>query len=437
MSWLRLLNAEGHEVSGSDRDFSAVLQELAAEGITTFVGHNTSHVPQDAIVVRSSAIKNTNPELAIAFQRGQEVWHRSEALAFAAGKRDFIAVAGAHGKTSTSAMIARALSALEAYPSWAIGGHLAGDEPGGHLGSGTVLVAEADESDGSFLNYEPRIALVTNVEPDHLDHYGSAEAFAQAFVKFAQRIKPGGLLVCCTDDPGAAQLAYAARALGIRVTTYGIKPFEGDHCLITDIVSSNDAVSAHVMRGEQLVKIALAVPGEHMMLNGVGAWIACCDLGFAPEDVARALAHFRGTGRRFELRGEVRGVRVIDDYAHHPTEVAATLNTARSVSQGGVRVVFQPHLYSRTKNFANEFAHALDLADEVIVTSVYAAREVPADGVEGDAIVRYSSKAIYEPDMVTAGRRIASQAVPGDLILTMGAGSITTLVPTILSELDR
>ncbi|WP_216381530.1 UDP-N-acetylmuramate--L-alanine ligase [Arcanobacterium phocae] len=433
----RLLRSEGHDVSGSDRQSSAVLDDLQAMGITTFVGHDRKHVPHDAIVVRSTAVKPSNPELEVAVERHQSIWHRSEALAFAAGSRDFIAVAGAHGKTSTSAMISVALTELGADPSRAIGGHLAGGEPGGYLGSGPAIVAEADESDGSFLNYQPRVALVTNVEPDHLDHYGTPAAFAQAFVDFAQRIVPGGLLVCCTDDPGAADLAHRACELGIRVATYGTKPHEGDHTLIRELHSGLAGGRAVVNRADQQMTIKLAVPGEHMVLNAVGAWLVCCDLGFDGQQIAEALKHFYGTGRRFELAGEVRGIRVIDDYAHHPTEVAATLQTAKSVTSGRVKVVFQPHLYSRTRNFAAEFAQALDIADDVIVTSVYAAREVPEDGSQADVITAHSAKAQFVPDKSDAARMIVADAGPGDLIMTMGAGDIYTMAPLIISELER
>lgn len=432
----RLLTAEGHTVSGSDREESVVLEQLRELGVATSVGHNALNVPSDAVVVRSSAIKPDNPEMIIAVERGQEIWHRSQALAYAAGDRDFIAVAGAHGKTSTSAMIAVALGELGADPSRAIGGHLAGAQPGGYLGIGSAMVAEADESDGSFLNYSPRIAVVTNVEPDHLDHYGSTEKFQQAFVDFANKIVPGGLLICCTDDPGARWLADIAREAGRRVATYGTRPYPGDHTLVIFDTNYRGKTQIGAQRASQTVNFVLPVPGEHMGLNAVGAWLACCDLGYEPQACGHALESFRGTGRRFEVRGEVDGIRVIDDYAHHPTEVEATLHTARSITSERVHVIFQPHLYSRTKNFASAFAQALDLADDVIVTSVYAAREVPTDGVEGDAIVELSSKASYEPDMSVAARLIAQRAKPGDVILTMGAGNITRMAAVIIDELN-
>lgn len=426
----RLLMAQGHEVCGSDRASSAVTQALEEAGAQIFIGHDAANVPDDAIIVRSSAIKPSNPEYAVALERVQEIWHRSQALAFASEGRDFIAVAGAHGKTSTSGMLAVAFDALGADPSRAIGGSLAGGAPGGYLGTGSMLVAEADESDGSFLNYSPRVALVTNIEPDHLDHYGTEAAFEQAFVDFAHRVVDDGALVVCTDSLGGQRLADGVT--DVRVITYGREERAGDHVLLTKSDSGWE-----LRRGETTATLSMGVPGEHMALNAAGAWAVGLDLGFGAQDMADALGQFRGTGRRFELRGEVDGIRVIDDYAHHPTEVAATLRTARTETDGRVLVVFQPHLYSRTKNFAKEFAAALDLADVAIVTSVYAAREVPSDGVEGSAIAELSDRITYVADRFEGAREIASQAQPGDLVLTMGAGDVTELGPIIVKELEE
>lgn len=429
-----LLIAEGHEVSGSDRATSANTERLSALGANIFVGHRAEQVPEDAIVVRSSAIKPVNPEYSIALQRGQVIWHRSEALAFAAKEKDFIAVAGAHGKTSTSGMLAVALAELGADPSRAIGGTISGGLPGGYLGTGSMLVAEADESDGSFLNYQPRVALVTNIEPDHLDHYGTVEAFEQAFADFAECLTDDGLLIVCVDAPAGQRLVAYARERGIGVATYGKNPSEGYHAQLIDI---DPAGHGKIVYAQESYELSLSVPGEHMLLNAVGAWLAGCELGFDRSKMAQALAAFKGTGRRFELRGEVEGIRVIDDYAHHPTEVAATLTTAKAQTTGKVRVLFQPHLYSRTRNFATQFAQALDVADSVVVTSVYAAREVPEDGVEGDAIVAHSRKASFIPDAAEAAHAIAATAESGDIVMTMGAGDVTTLAPIIIRDLEN
>lgn len=426
----QLLVEGGHEVSGSDRSDSPNLARLAAAGGRVFVGHDAVNVPEDAVVVVSTAIKADNPELAIANSRGQQVIHRSQALAIAAESKDFIAVAGAHGKTTTSGMLAVAFEHLGLDPSRAIGSSLAGGASGGHLGNGSMFIAEADESDGSFLNYAPRVALVTNTEPDHLDHYGSEAAFHEAFDEFARRIEFGGLLICCADSPGALSLAKRSRDAGIRTWTYGRGEGLEHHAAITDVDGGADLQ----FRGKP-IELRLGVPGAHNVLNAVGALLVGIELGQDPQEMADALSHFHGTGRRFELRGQKAGRRVVDDYAHHPTEVRATLQTARAVTEAGVRVVFQPHLYSRTEIFAQEFADALALADSVVVTSVYAAREVPEDGRDADAITELLPGAELVPDRHDAARRIAELSNPGDIILTMGAGDITEMADVVLGAL--
>lgn len=433
-----LLLAEGHEVSGSDRAESANLNRLHAMGVKTFVGHHADHVPPDAVVVVSSAIKPENLELQIAQIRGQKILHRSQALVLAAKERDFVAVAGAHGKTSTTGILAMAFQELGWQPSWAIGGSLVGGQSGGHLGSGSVLVAEADESDGSFLNYRSRVAIVTSVEPDHLDYYGTPAAFAEAFAQFAKRLVPGGLLVCNADHPGSAHLAQQSRAAGIRVHTYGISPAElgaeDRHAQLTLPPASN--APAEISFAGRQYSLQLKVPGEHNYFNATAAWLAGVELGADGSEMAHALTAFRGMQRRFELRGTVAGIRVIDDYAHHPTEVSATLKTARTLAPH-VRVLFQPHLYSRTKAFAKEFAEALSAADSVIVTAVYPAREEPSAGAEGDAITACLPEAEFIASADEAAKQIAHTAEPGDIVITMGAGDITGYAPIVLTELKK
>lgn len=432
-----LLLAQGVQVSGSDRSESDNTRTLEAAGARVFIGHDAANVDPDAVLVVSSAIKDSNPELAVARSRGQQVLHRSQALALAAGDRDFIAVAGAHGKTTTSGMLASALAELGCDPSRAVGSTLAGGEPGGYLGTGSMLVAEADESDGSFLNYSPRVAIVTNVEPDHLDHYGTQEAFEEAFAEFARKIVPGGLLVACADNDGSSRLAQAAQMDGIRVVTYGRAQGAENHVKVIDIETPDGMASGVFEYAGKSFPVSLAVAGAHNLLNAAAAWAAGIELGIEPGAMAQALGAFHGTGRRFELRGEVNGIRVVDDYAHHPTEVEATLATARTVTDGRVLVLFQPHLYSRTRNFAARFAEALSHADSVVVTAVYAAREVPDDGDEADVIVRHLPSARFVPGMVDAAHVISSQARAGDLILTMGAGSVTTMGNVILADLEQ
>ncbi|RHA42013.1 UDP-N-acetylmuramate--L-alanine ligase [Cellulomonas rhizosphaerae] len=438
-----LLAARGLRVSGSDAADGPALPALRAAGVEVHVGHDAKLVDDVDTLVVSSAVRATNPELGRARERGIAVLHRSQALAALMADRDAVAVAGAHGKTTTSAMVAVALLAAGADPSFAIGGTVLSDDGplgGARDGSGAAFVAEADESDGSFLAYEPLVALVTNVEPDHLDHYGSREAFEQAFVNFAARVRPGGTLVACADDEGAARLVDAARddlaARGASVVTYGRSA--GADVVLTD---TPGGWSGHLVGLGAEVDVTLAVPGAHNLLNAAGAWAACVRLGVDPAAAAAGLGAFRSTGRRFELRGTVGGVRVVDDYAHHPTEVAAVLGAARSVTgEGRVLALFQPHLYSRTKTFATEFGTAFDLADVVVVTDVYAAREDLDPEVTGALVVDRvptPGKATFVPDKRDAALAVAAQARPGDLVLTIGAGDVTNLGPVILRALEE
>lgn len=443
-----LLAARGLVVSGSDARGGPVVDALRAAGVTVHVGHDAAHVDGAGTVVVSTAIRASNPELAAARAAGTTVLHRSEALAALLADRRAVAVAGAHGKTTTSAMVAVALEHAGLAPSWAIGGTVRATAPvrptagppdvgGGHHGTGDVVVIEADESDGSFLAYEPLVAVVTNIEPDHLDHYGTREAFEAAFRRFAARVRPGGWLVACADDAGSAALAAHARAHGVQVRTYGMDE-EADVRVGPWVPEPERSGGATwVDDGEGRVPLVLAVPGAHNGLDAAAAWTAARLLGVDPEVAAAGLATFAGTGRRFEDRGSAGGVRVVDDYAHHPTEVAALLRAARPVAgQGRVLVLFQPHLYSRTAAFAAEFAQALDLADVVVVTDVYAAREDPDPSVSGATVVdRMSGDATSVPDRLEAARAIADRARPGDLVLTVGAGDVTELGAVVLEHL--
>lgn len=445
----RLLAAHGVRVQGSDARESDALAALRSDGVRVWVGHDAAHVAGADTVVVSSAVRESNPELAAARAAGLRVLHRSQALASLMARGRSVAVAGAHGKTTTSAMIATVLRGAGLDPSFAIGGTvLTADGPvaGGHLGS-DVLVAEADESDGSFLNYAPDVAVVTNVEPDHLDHYGSRAAFEQAFVDFAARIVPGGTLVACADDAGARALAAAHARDGGAVVTYGASA-DAD-VRVFDVAPTDDdgrpgvratlagSVGPATLDG---LELRLRVPGHHNALNATAAVVTAVVLGVDPGTAVAAAHGFLGTGRRFEERGSAGGVRVVDDYAHHPTEVAALLAAARPVAAGGrVLVLFQPHLFSRTATFAREFARALGGADEVVVTGVYAAREEPdptvgprtiTDLMDGSAVV-----VAAVDDRVEAARRVADAARPGDLVLTVGAGDVTELGDVVLARI--
>lgn len=440
-----LLAARGVRVSGSDAHDGPALPRLRDAGVEVFVGHAAEHVGSASTVVVSSAVRESNPELARARELGLRVLHRSEALAALMADRDAVAVAGAHGKTTTSAMIATALVDAGQDPSFAIGGSVLSDDGplgGSRDGHGRVFVAEADESDGSFLAYRPLVAVVTNVEPDHLDHYGTREAFEDAFAQFARRVRPGGLLVACADDPGAARLVDQVReplaAEGAQVVTYG-RSAEADVVVGESHPRGGGWAVTLTERDGASVEVRLAVPGAHNALDAAAAWAVLRRAGLSPEAAARGLEAFRGTGRRFEDRGTVGGVRVVDDYAHHPTEVAALLRAARAVAgDGRVLALFQPHLYSRTRTFAREFGEAFGLADSVVVTDVYGAREDPDPQVSGALVVENvpsGTHASFVPDRLEAARAIAALARPGDLLLTVGAGDVTELGPVVLELL--
>jgi UDP-N-acetylmuramate--alanine ligase len=440
----RILLARGVEVSGSDAKDSRAVLALRALGARVEVGHAAEHLPDGpATVVVSTAIRATNPELAAARERGLSVVHRAEALAALTAGRRVAAVAGTHGKTSTTSMLTVALQHCGLDPSFAIGGDLASSGAGAHHGGGDVFVVEADESDGSFTAFAPDVAVVTNVEPDHLDHHGSEQAYRAVFTAFVDRIRPGGTLVACADDPGVDPLVAHARARGLTVRHYGRRGGAAGGAELLDFtpVGSGARLRARVC-GEELT-IRLAVPGEHMALNALGAALAAVELGAHPGCLAEGLAAFDGVRRRFEYRGRADGVAVYDDYAHHPTEVAATLRASREVAGPGHRVVvaFQPHLYSRTRAFATEFGAALGLADEVVVLDVYGAREDPEPGVTGalvaGAVTLPPDRVHYVPRWAEVPAVLAALARPGDLVLTMGAGDVTVLGPEVLVELDR
>jgi UDP-N-acetylmuramate--alanine ligase len=448
----RIMLARGVEVSGSDTSAdSAAVAELAALGARVHVGHAAGQLGAADTLVVSSAIRADNPELVEANGRSLRVLHRAAALASLMVGRLVIAVTGTHGKTSTTSMITTVLLETGADPAYAIGGVLAATGIGAADGSGASFVAEADESDGSFLMYAPDLAVVTNVESDHLDNYGTEAAYRASFTAFLGRIKPGGLLFTCADDPGARDLAAQAAAMGLRMVSYG-ESADADYRVsgvATDGMATALAISAEPRRpagdskpgsfGRIDFDLRLRVPGHHYALNAAAAFAAAVELGIEPERAAAALATYRGAARRLEPKGEAGGVRVLDTYAHHPTELAADLRAARAIVAGRGRViaVFQPHLFSRTRIFAAEFGAALGLADEAVVLDVYAAREDPEPGVTGrlvaDAVPGGAAR--YVPDLGDVPKVVAALAERGDLVLTMGAGDVTKLGPLVLDAI--
>jgi UDP-N-acetylmuramate--alanine ligase len=439
----RIMIARGMTVSGSDSADGDLLAALAALGAEVHVGHAARNVAAADTVVVSSAIRPDNPELAEARARGLRVLHRAAALASVMLGRRTVAVAGTHGKTTTTSMLTTALRHCGADPGYVIGGILTETGLGAQDGTGDLFVAEADESDGSFLMLSPEVAVVTCVEADHLDNYAGLAEIEAAFAAFARRIVPGGVLIACADDPGARSLAATAAALPIRVLTYG--EADGADYRITAIRPRGMSVELDVSGApqprsgvRQAARLQVGVPGRHNALNAAAAYAAASELGLPAGRITSGLAAYRGARRRMEPRGEAGGVLVLDSYAHHPTELAADLRAAREVRGGGrVIAIFQPHLYSRTRIFAAEFGAALGLADEVIVLDVYAAREDPEPGVTGGLVAGAvpGGRAVFSPDRGVVPALVADIARPGDLVLTMGAGDVTALGPLIVAAL--
>ena len=450
----RILLDRGGMVSGSDAKESRGVAALRARGAVISIGHAAANLDllpggATAVITTHAAIPKTNPELVEARRRAVPVILRPAVLAkLMAGYRTVL-VTGTHGKTTTTSMLIVALQHSGFDPSFAVGGDLGEAGTNAHHGSGEVFVAEADESDGSLLEYTPDVAVVTNIEADHLDFFGSPQAYTAVFDAFVDRLRPGGALVVCADDPGAVALAERVAALGIRVLRYGSDPSDDLAGTLVGWEQHGTGAVAHILlAGEtQARTMRLAVPGRHMALNALAAVLGAAEAGAPVVDVLDGLAGFEGVRRRFELVGTADGVRVFDDYAHHPTEVRAALTAMRTIveqdSAGrptttGARsiVVFQPHLYSRTKAFAREFGVALDAADEVFVLDVYGAREQPLAGISGGTVAEHVGVPVhYVPDLSTVAEQVAAAVRPGDVVVTMGAGDVTLLGPEIISAL--
>jgi UDP-N-acetylmuramate--alanine ligase len=441
----RILLDRGGLVSGSDAKESRGVAALRARGASIRIGHDASALDMlpggpTAVVSTRAAIPQDNPELVEARRRGIPVIMRPLVLAKLMDGYTTVMVTGTHGKTTTTSMIIVALQRSGFDPSFAVGGDLGEAGTNAHHGSGTSFVAEADESDGSLLEYTPDVAVVTNVEADHLDFFGSAEAYSAMFDEFVARLRPGGVLVVCVDDEGAATLADRSAELGVTVLRYG----SGEDpnlagALLNWEQQGTGGVATVRLAGEPHPRgVRLAVPGRHMALNALGAALAAIQAGADVESVLDGLAGFEGVRRRFEAVGTAAGVRVFDDYAHHPTEVRATLEALRAVAgESRSIVVFQPHLYSRTKTFAREFGQALGVADVVFVLDVYAAREQPMAGISGASVAEHVEVPVYYvPDFSAVADRVAAAARPGDVVVTMGAGDVTLLGQEILSALQ-
>ena len=418
----RIMLARGIAVSGSDGVDSPTLDALRVLGARVHVGHAADQLGDADTVVVSTAVREDNAEYTAALARGLRVLPRSAALASVMAGRRVVAVAGTHGKTTTTALLTVALEAAGADPTFAIGADLAATGSNAGEGTGELFVAEADESDGAFLHYAPYAAVVTNIEADHLDHWGTEAAYARAFEEFADTVDPAGFIVCCVDDPGAAALADRHRLLGRRVVTVSTRAGVAD------------------VGPDALAGISLWSPGDHYLADALLALATGRSLGFDDSALARGIAGFAGTRRRMERKGEAGGIRVYDSYAHHPTEIAGDLAAARALAGDGRLVVaFQPHLVSRTRSLGTAMGVALGAADEVVVCDVYLAREDPDPSVTGElvaaAVPLAPEHVAFVPDLGAVPEAVVARARPGDLVLTLGAGSITEAGPRVLDLL--
>lgn len=475
----QMLHEDGVEVSGCDREENDHTKHFRDLGVKIYIGQSASHVHDADVIVYSSAIKPTNPEIVEAFNKGVKIVHRSDILSLLLKEKRGVTVAGAHGKTTTSSLLSHILTTQGvgelADPSYAIGGSIQSDNgavlDGGHAGSGSVMVAEADESDGSFEKYHPYISIVTNVEADHLDHYGNAENYRAAFVKHLSNAE--NHIVLCADDEGARMvLEQLPEPLLSKTIVYGLAknwPNEvskrvSDSVLFAGIEHEDEKAGsgkevfslklpakiagcgcADGGDSARVLPVSLMIPGLHNARNASAAIIAAILLGLDPDLAAKGASDFRGASRRFDIRGCVNNVTVVDDYAHHPTEIEALLKAARRrYPDSNIRVLFQPHLFSRTRSFAHEFAYALSFADDVIVTGIFPAREKQEDfpDIHADTIVNAShedglkTRIEAVEDMNEAAEILSNRANSGDVLFTVGAGSITNMTSVMLKCLS-
>jgi len=414
-----------------------MLTSLKALGAEIFIGHASQNLGDAQMVIISSAINESNAELLAAKAKGLPIIARATALAWLMSESTSVAIAGTHGKTTTTAMLTVALQSAGLDPSFAIGGTINTAGTNAHSGTGTIFVAEADESDGSFLAYKPTGAIVTNIELDHVDHFPNEDAVFAVFEQFVSSIKQGGFLVACGDDAGVNNLLKRIKRSDLQIHLYG-KGTSNDFRIDKIHLAPKGSSSVVSSTGRKVGELNLAVAGEHNLLNGLAAFAAASALGAAETKVLDGLASFTGTKRRFELKGEVGGVKVIDDYGHHPTEVNVTLTTAKNLAQAGrVIVIFQPHRYSRTAAFATQFSTSLALADFTYLLEVYAASEKPLPGVSSLLIAKAMNpqQVKFEPSMIEVVNEVVAMAKSGDVILTLGAGDVSSLGEPILQAL--
>ena len=433
----RIALAQGASVSGSDAKDSTVLSALKTLGAQVFVGHQASNIGDAEVLVVSSAIDEANPEISAAKSKGLTILTRAQALALLMSESKSVAVAGTHGKTTTTSMLTVALQQAGLDPSFAIGGMINRGGTNAHLGSGEIFIAEADESDGSFLAYKPYGAIITNIELDHVDNFPDIESVNQIFLDFVKSIQPGGFLVAGIDSPGVVNLLTQINRSDIEIITYGTS---ADFSISHISLQPTQSHARITKLGKVLGELSLTIPGNHNIENAAAALAVGMKLGAPVAELLAGLNKFSGAKRRFENRGSVNGVTVIDDYGHHPTEVRVTLETAKRFAQSGrVIAIFQPHRYSRTAMFVEEFAEVLAIANRVYLLEIYAASESPMPGVSSILISNSmdSAKVTFEPSMIDVVSAAVNEAKSGDLIITLGAGDVNLLVPLILQTLEE
>lgn len=431
----RIMSTYSIEVSGSDMKESSVLAGLRIIGASVSSQHQAHNVDGADFLIYSSAISQTNPEMVRAKELGIPILSRAQALSALMSESTSVAVVGTHGKTTTTSMLTVAVQSCGEDPSFAIGGTLSASGSNAHRGTGNFFIAEADESDGSFIEYHPFGAVITNIEHDHVDFFKTPESVMDAFESFVETIAKNGFLVYCADDAGSHALGISSKI--VRKISYGVSSSADLRIDAVELFPQSSRARA-LWNGKSIGTIELQVPGHHNLLNASAALAGGLALGLSGAELIAGLSTFRGTGRRFELKGQVQGIRVIDDYGHHPTEIEVTLKTAkRYATDGRVLVVFQPHRYSRTQAFIPEFAKALDIADHAWVLEVYGASEQPIAGVSAESITKLMTRGIFEPNFLTATDAVVADARPGDVILTLGAGDVSSLAPIIVEALAK
>ena len=434
-----VLIKRGYDVSGSDLNAGHMSAHLAEEGAMVYMGHDACQVDDADAVVVSTAIHANNPELVASKAKGLPVLHRSDVLAALLNNAKGVAVAGAHGKTTTSAMISCIAAESGIDPTIVIGGEVTSLGGNARNGAGPYVVAEADESDGSFLKFYPHLAVVTNIEDDHLDHYGTEENIYKAFKQFLGNITEGGKAILCADN---AKVRRLAQETDKTVLTYGIEGEDADFVAKNITYGVNGTTYDLYCHNELLTQVHLIVPGRHNVLNSMGAFVAAREMGIAMEKILASLAKFGGAKRRFETKGKIEGVWIVDDYAHHPTEIGVTLKAARQTQPKRLLCVFQPHRYTRTQLLFDEFCASFVGCDELIIVDIYAAGEDPIEGVSSAKLAEgihaaTGQKVQYIPRLAKAEEYLQAQAQAGDLIMTIGAGDVFKIGEELVRELER